>query len=310
MAERDRVSGDDQPMPKSDAPWLAERFEENRPHLRAVALRMLGSPTEAEDAVQDAWLRLNRANTAEVENLGGWLTTVVARLCLDRLRARAARRESSMDAGAGDPVVTLADEEPGPEDEAVLADSVGLAMLVVLETLSPLERAVFVLREVFGMSHEEVAATLDRSPASVRQLAHRAREHVQARRPRFDADTDEQRRVTQEFLQACFTGDLDRLLGLLAPDVILTSDGGGKRQAALRPIVGSEKVGRFMVAVSQGGAEGAEIRFESINGQIGIVARKDGEAHYVGLLGVTDGRISEILIIANPDKLAHLTSAT
>jgi RNA polymerase sigma factor (sigma-70 family) len=170
-------------MPKSDAPWLAERFEENRPHLRAVALRMLGSPTEAEDAVQDAWLRLNRANTAEVENLGGWLTTVVARLCLDRLRARAARRESSMDAGAGDPVVTLADEEPGPEDEAVLADSVGLAMLVVLETLSPAERLAFVLHDTFGVPFDEIASIVGRSEDAARQLASRARRRIRGAEP-------------------------------------------------------------------------------------------------------------------------------
>jgi RNA polymerase sigma-70 factor (ECF subfamily) len=144
----------------------------------------------------------------------------------------------------------------------------------------------------------------------VRQLAHRAREHVQARRPRFDADGTEQRRVTHEFLQACYTGDLDALLGLLAPDVTLISDGGGKRKAALRPIDGADKVGRFMVAISKEGADGGEISFASINGQLGIVARKDGAATYVGLLGIADGRINEILIIANPDKLAHLASAT
>jgi RNA polymerase sigma-70 factor (ECF subfamily) len=159
------------------------------------------------------------------------------------------------------------------------------------------------------MSHEEVAATLDRSTATVRQLAHRAREHVQARRPRFDADGAEKRRVTQEFLQACFTGDLDGLLGLLAPDVRLVSDGGGKRKAALRPIVGADKVGRFMVAIAQEGAGAGRISFESVNGQVGIVARQDGEATYVGLLGVEGGRITEILILANPEKLAHLTSA-
>jgi RNA polymerase sigma-70 factor, ECF subfamily len=289
---------------------MSDVFDTHRRLLFTVAYDLLGSVADAEDVVQETWLRWSRVAQDEVREPRAYLVQIATRQALNRIRANQARRETYVGPWLPEPL--LAEGDPADEivDGAARGEAVSLAMLVVLETLSPLERAVFVLREVFGMSHEEVAATLDRSPASVRQLAHRAREHVQARRPRFDADTDEQRRVTQEFLQACFTGDLDRLLGLLAPDVILTSDGGGKRQAALRPIVGSEKVGRFMVAVSQGGAEGAEIRFESINGQIGIVARKDGEAHYVGLLGVTDGRISEILIIANPDKLAHLTSAT
>jgi RNA polymerase sigma-70 factor, ECF subfamily len=289
---------------------MSDVFDTHRRLLFTVAYDLLGSVADAEDVVQETWLRWSRVAQDEVREPRAYLVQIATRQALNRIRANQARRETYVGPWLPEPL--LAEGDPADEivDGAARGEAVSLAMLVVLETLSPLERAVFVLREVFGMSHEEVAATLDRSPASVRQLAHRAREHVQARRPRCDADTDEQRRVTQEFLQACFTGDLDRLLGLLAPDVILTSDGGGKRQAALRPIVGSEKVGRFMVAVSQGGAEGAEIRFESINGQIGIVARKDGEAHYVGLLGVTDGRISEILIIANPDKLAHLTSAT
>ena len=238
-----------------------------------------------------------------------YLVQIVTRQALNRIRANKARRETYVGPWLPEPLVAEDDPADQVVDGAARGEAVSLAMLVVLETLSPLERAVFVLREVFGMSHEEVATTLDRSPASVRQLAHRAREHVQARRPRFDADSAEQRRVTQEFLQACYTGDLAQLLGLLAPDVTLTSDGGGKRQAARRPIVGADKVGRFMVGVAQRGGDG-ELGFESINGQIGIVARKDGVATYVGLLGVAGGRITEILIIANPDKLAHLTSAT
>jgi RNA polymerase sigma-70 factor, ECF subfamily len=285
-------------------------FDTHRRLLFTVAYDLLGSVADAEDVVQETWLRWSRVAQDEVREPRAYLVQIATRQALNRIRANKARRETYVGPWLPEPL--LAEDDPAEKivDGAARGEAVSLAMLVVLETLTPLERAVFVLREVFGMSHEEVAATLDRSPASVRQLAHRAREHVQARRPRFDADTDEQRQVTQEFLQACFTGDLDRLLGLLAPDVVLTSDGGGKRQAALRPIVGSDKVGRFMVAVSQAGADGAEIRFESINGQIGIVARQDGEVHYVGLLGVAEGRITEILIIANPDKLAHLSSAT
>lgn len=285
-----------------------EPFTAHRRLLFTVAYDLLGSVADAEDVVQETWLRWSQVDHDHVREPRAYLVQIVTRQALNRIRATKARRETYVGPWLPEPLLADDDHAERIVDRAARGEAVSLAMLVVLETLSPLERAVFVLREVFGMSHEEVAHTLDRSPASVRQLAHRAREHVQARRPRFDADSAEQRRVTEEFLQACFTGDLDGLLGLLAPDVTLISDGGGKRHAALRPIVGADKVGRFMVAVAQEG--GGDIGFHTINGQLGVVARQDGVATYVGLLGVSAGRISEILIIANPDKLAHLAAAT
>lgn len=181
-----------------------------------------------------------------------------------------------------------------------------MAMLVVLEMLSPAERAVFVLREVFGMSHDEVAQALDRSPASVRQLAHRAREHVQARRPRFPADDREQRRVTEEFLLACLTGDLAALTELLTPDVTLTSDGGGKVRAARRPILGADKAARFLIGVAHEAAQ-LSIRFALVNGTLGVVGYQDDTPITVVLLDLVDGRIAQILIVSNPDKLASVT---
>ena len=285
-------------------------YDTHRKLLFTVAYDLLGSVADAEDVVQETWLRWSKVDQSEVREPRAYLVQIVTRQALNRIRANKARRETYVGPWLPEPLLAERDHAEEIVDGAARGQAVSLAMLVVLETLSPLERAVFVLREVFGMSHDEVATTLDRTPASVRQVAHRAREHVQARRPRFDATSDEQREVTQRFLQACLSGDLDDLLGLLAPDVVLTSDGGGKRHAALRPIEGADKVGRVMLAVTRNGAEGAQVGFESVNGQFGIVTREDGEPTYVGQLVVVDGRITEILIVANPDKLAHLSSAT
>ena len=289
----------------------SDPFQAHRRLLFSVAYDLLGSVTDAEDVVQETWLRWARVDQNEVREPRAYLVQIATRQALNRIRSNKARRETYVGPWLPEPLLAEADPAEEVVDGAARGEAVSLAMLVVLETLTPLERAVFVLREVFGMTHEEVATTLDRSPASVRQLAHRAREHVQARRPRFDADDAEQRRVTEEFLAAAVSGEVDRLLELLAPDVVLTSDGGGKRKAALRPVVGAQKVSRLMTGLAQGGGGGAgELTYSTVNGQTGIVVRENGVPTYVGLLVVAAGRITEILIVANPDKLAHLAAAT
>jgi RNA polymerase sigma-70 factor (ECF subfamily) len=284
---------------------MTETFEAHRRLLFAVAYNLLGSAADAEDVVQEAWLRWSAAARDEVRDPRAYLVQIVTRQALNRIRANRARRETYVGPWLPEPLLVEDDPVQQVVDDVARGEAVSLAMLVVLETLSPLERAVFVLREVFGMSHDEVATALGRSTAGVRQLAHRAREHVQARRPRFDTDTAEQRRVTEAFLRATMTGDLDGLLALLAPDVVLVSDGGGKRKAALRPIRGAEKVARFLLAVT-GEAEG-EPSFATVNGEVGVVARAGGDITYVGLVEVADGRITHILAVLNPDKLAHLS---
>ncbi len=286
-----------------------EEFAAHRRLLFSVAYDVLGSVADAEDVVQETWLRWSRVDVGEVRDPRAYLVQVTTRQALNRLRADRARRETYVGPWLPEPLV--AEDDPAAEvvDAAARAESVSLAVLVVLETLSPLERAVFVLREVFGMSHEEVARSVERSPAAVRQIAHRAREHVQARRPRFDSDAAEQRRVTAEFLRACTAGDLDALLGMLAPDVVLTSDGGGRTHAALRPIRGADKVARFLVAVTADASGGGVPRFARVNGEIGVVGEQDGTTTWVGLLGVVDGRISQVFAVLNPDKLAHLATA-
>src|SRR5438094_2545435 len=207
--------------------WLAEQFEQHRAHLRAVAYRMLGSASEAEDAVQESWIRLGRTDVSAVENLRAWLTTVVARMCLDMLRTRTSRREDPLDRNATDvpdPVITRADEDP--ESDAMVADSVGLALLVVLETLEPAERLAFVLHDVFGMTFDEIAPIVDRSAVAARQLASRARRRVQGQAPTSDADLRTQRRVVDAFLAAVRDGDFEPLVAVLDPEIVLRADGG------------------------------------------------------------------------------------
>ena len=223
------------------ARWLAERFEEHRPRLRAVAYRMLGSLSEADDAVQDAWLRLSRADTGGVENLGGWLTTVVARVCLNMLRSREPRREEPLDVHVPDPIVSPR-TGGDPEQEALLADSVGLALLVVLDTLTPAERLAFVLHDMFAVPFEEIAPMIERSPAAARQLASRARRRVQGQAPAPDPDLARQREVVDAFFAAARDGDFDALVAVLDPDVVLRADGGAARARQTVVIRGARAV--------------------------------------------------------------------
>lgn len=283
-------------------------FEEHRPVLMGVAYRMLGRVADAEDVVQDAWLRWSRADRADVREPRAYLVRITTRLAIDRLRQAQSRRESYVGPWLPEPLVTdFGPTVPDTAEQAVLADSVSLAVLVVLESLSPLERAVFVLQEAFGLSYAEIAGTLERGEAAVRQLAARARKHVDERRPRFDVDPVQQRDLTERFLAAATEGDLDGLMAMLAPDAQLVGDSGGKARAPLRVIESADKVGRFVQgAVRQGGAEGFELHLVEFNGTLGVLVTVNGKPDAVLQLGLGEGRIQQIYIVRNPDKLAAL----
>jgi len=278
--------------------FLTERFEAHRHHLGAVAYRMLGSRTEAEDAVQEAWLRLARADTSEVVNLGGWLTTVVSRVCLDMLRSRKNRREEPLDTHVPDPIV--ADAVPDPAEEAELADSVGLALLVVLETLKPAERLAFVLHDMFGVPFEEIAPIVGRTPATATQLASRARRRVRGATPP-DAGLPAQREVISAFLAAARAGDFDALVAVLDPEVVLRVDSGAGRPSKL--VRGAAKVAGQAMLFSR---RGPLARWVVINGEAGLVSILDGRPFAVFSPTVRGGRIVEINILDDPKRVARL----
>src|SRR5215813_7285605 len=256
-------------MPKPE--WLAEQFEQHRAHLRAVAYRMLGSASEAEDAVQESWIRLGRTDVDDVENLRAWLTTVVARVCLDMLRTRTSRREDPLDTYVPDPVIARVDENP--ESDAILADSVGLAVLVVLETLEPAERLAFVLHDVFGMTFDEIAPIVDRSAVAARQLASRARRRVQGRTLNAEHDLGQQRRVVDAFMAAAQEGDFERLVSLLDPNVVLRADGGALTGLS-RVVRGARAVAAQAETFSRSGLSNQLVL---VNGHLGFVThRADG----------------------------------
>ncbi|MFB6725081.1 RNA polymerase sigma factor SigJ [Kribbella sp. NPDC056345] len=283
---------------------LARSFEEQRDHLRGVAYRMLGSRSEAEDAVQEAWLRLSRSDVSEVANLAGWLTTVVSRVCLDMLRSRKSRREDSLDTFVPDPVSLKADTR-APEDEAVQADAVGLALLVVLETLAPAERLAFVLHDMFGLSFDEVAEVVGKSPAAARQLASRARRRVQGA-PAHDGDPSRQRAIVDAWLAASRGGDFEGLLVLLDPDVVLRADAGdGESGAAVSKVVRGALAVVEQALMFSRLAPHTELAL--INGVPGAVTVVDGRVQGVMAFTITDGKITELNILADPDRLAELT---
>ena len=286
-------------MTRSD--WQTEEFERHRRHLQAVAYRMLGSASEAEDAVQEAWFRLARADTDEVANLGGWLTTVVARVCLDLLRARRARQEDYVGSWLPEPVVGV---ENGPEDEAVLADSVGLALLVVLDTLTPAERLAFVLHDMFGMPFDEIAPIVDRSEAATRQLASRARRRVRGATPASDPDLREQRRVIDAFLAASRAGDFEALLEVLDPEVVFRLDAGGVAPRARPPVEGAEAVAAQIL--ERGMPFAPYARPAIVNGNAGVIVIPREKPLAVVGFAVVQGRIAEIDVIADPAKLQAL----
>jgi RNA polymerase sigma factor (sigma-70 family) len=277
---------------------LAEEFQRHRRYLRAIAYRMLGSATEAEDALQEAWLRLDRRPPENTSDLRPWLTTVVSRICLDMLRTRRSRREDYADSWLPEPVVT---NDDSPERDAVLADSVGLALLVVLETLTPAERLAFVLHDVFALPFEEIATVVNRSPTAARQLASRARRRVRAARPEPDADLAVQRRVVDAFLAAARGGDFEALLALLDPDVVLRTDGGGRGPLARPPVSGAPEVAA--VLRSRATVFAPLGRPAMVNGSPGLIVGPPGKVVAVVGLTVVDGRIREIDIVGDPAKL-------
>jgi RNA polymerase sigma-70 factor (ECF subfamily) len=280
-------------------------FEAHRPVLTGVAYRMLGRVTDAEDVVQEAWLRWTGADRAQIREPRAYLVRITTRLAIDRLRQVQSRRESYVGPWLPEPVTTdFGPTVPDTAERAVLADSVSLAVLVVLESLSPLERAVFVLREAFGFPYAEIAATLDRSESAVRQLAGRARRHVEEGRPRYDVDPAERRDLTERFLEAAAGGDLGNLLALLAPDVRLIGDSGGKAKAPLRIMQSADKVGRFLFAVVKEARAGSESRLVELNGGPAMLVLADGKPDAVIQVDVLDGRIQCIYIVRNPDKLS------
>jgi RNA polymerase sigma factor (sigma-70 family) len=283
----------------TDRDLLAQQFEHHRAHLHAVAYRMLGSVSEAEDAVQESWLRLSRTNTSAVENLGGWLTTVVARVALDMLRARKSRHEEYVGSWLPEPLVD--ERAADPEHEAVLADSVGLALLVVLDMLAPAERLAFVLHDMFGMPFEEIAPIVERTPAAARQLASRARRRVRGAAPVPDPDLAQQRRVVDAFLAASRAGDFDALLEVLDPDVVFRVDTGGVAPPARPPVVGAEAVARQVLA--RGTPLAPLARPAIVNGSAGAVVAIEGRTLAVVAFTVSNGRIVEIDVVADRSKL-------
>jgi RNA polymerase sigma-70 factor (ECF subfamily) len=295
----------DQPQGRDmqDQDWLAERFEANRTHLRGVAFRMLGSLTEADDAVQEAWIRLSRTDTTDVENLQAWLTTVVGRVCLNMLRARKTRREASLETHFPDPILS---PENGldPEQEALLGDSVGLAMLVVLDALEPPERVAFVLHDVFGVPFDAIASIVGRTPAAARQLASRARRRVQGA-PVPDVDLDRQWEVVDAFIAAARAGDFERLLTVLDPEVVLRSDGGAARPDLVRLIRGAPAVAERAILFRRFAATRTLVN--GIPG--GIAWAPDGRPFAVVAVTVQGGRIVAIDILADPVRLAQLDLA-
>ena len=292
--------------------FLAEQFEENRTHLRAVAYRMLGSISEADDAVQETWLRLSRSDTSGVENLRGWLTTVVGRVCLDMLRSRSSRREEPLGEPLGarlpDPIISNADGID-PEHEVLVADSVGLALLVVLETLAPAERLAFVLHDMFAVPFDEIAPIVGHSPTATRQLASRARRRVRGAATSPDADLTRQREVVDAFLAASRDGDFDTLLAVLDPDVVLRSDGGVVRAGLSREVRSATAVAEQALTFSQF-ARSARTRPALVNGAAGVVSwSPDGRLFSVMGCTVRHGKIVEIDILADPARLRQLDLA-
>lgn len=289
------------PLDMNRAETAASEFEELRPRLVGVAYGLLGTVAEAEDAVQDAWIRLQGSDLDAIEDLTGWLVTTTSRIALDVLRSARRRREAYVGPWLPEPVETA----PDPGDSVGLADSMSWAMLVVLETLSPAERAAFVLHDVFGLPFDQIGTALGRSPAACRKLASRAREHIEDRQPRFDVDPEAHREIVQAFGEAAASGDMDRLLRLLAPDAVFTSDGGGVARAALQPIHGADKIVRFLAGTSMKYAP-PQVKATVINGNPGLLLFHEGRIATVMALGIRDGRVATVDVVRNPRKFHGL----
>jgi RNA polymerase sigma factor (sigma-70 family) len=285
--------------------WLADRFEASRAHLRAVAYRMLGSTAEAEDAVQECWLRVSRADTGVVENPEGWLTTVLARICLNILRSRKSRRQESLEEEAASPALTQSVHRD-PQDEALLAESVGLALLVVLERLAPAERVAFVLHDVFGVSFDEIAAIVERTPVAARQLASRARRRVRGRQAPDKANLSQQRRTVEAFLSALRAGDVDGILAVLDPDVVRRADRNAAPPGAARELRGAAAVAKEALAYAQTARMARPV---IVDDEIGFVVAPRGRLRIAIRCTVKKGRIAAMDVIADPDRLPKLKLA-
>jgi RNA polymerase sigma factor (sigma-70 family) len=288
--------------------WLAERFEERRTRLRSVAFRMLGSLSEADDAVQESWMRLSRSDASVIENLDAWLTTVTARICLNMLRSRDSRREEPFGPHIPEPIIS-SEDGTDPEHEAVLADSVGLALLVVLNTLSPAERLVFVLHDMFAVPFDELAPIVDRSPAAARQLASRARRRVQGNRVVPDSDLDTQREVVDAFLAASREGDFEALVAVLDPDIVRRVDFGSHPALASPELRGAETVARQALQFHRQKDPAVVIRSALVNGAIGAVAISGGKPVSVTGFTVIGGKIAAMDILADPDRVTDVDLA-
>ena len=286
-----------------DRDFLAERFEQERPQLRRIAYRMLGTVEEADDAVQESWLRLSRTDESSVQNLGAWLTTVVSRVSLDMLRARRSRREEYVGSWMPEPIVSI-DERPGPEEQALIADGVGLALYVVLETLSPSERLAFVLHDMFAVPFEEIAAIVGRSPEATRQLASRARRRVRGARAEPDVELTDQQRVVDAFFAAARNGDFDALLELLDPEVALRVDAGPGSPLAHPPIVGRAAV---LAEAQRWSALTPLSRPAIVNGAAGAIVGRPGRPFAVVGITVANGRVTALDFVVDPAKLARIT---
>jgi RNA polymerase sigma-70 factor (ECF subfamily) len=283
---------------------MTDTFEEHRSLLFGIAYRMLASVADAEDILQEAWLRWQDVS-GPVGNPRAYLAKTVTNLSINRLRSVAVQREAYVGPWLPEPLLTV----PDATEDVEVAESVSMAMLVVLESLSPLERAVFVLKEVFGFSYAEIGQALDRNETAMRQVGHRARSHVQARRPRFDASDETRQRVTEEFLSACVGGDINRMMELLAPDVTVWTDGGGKVQAALRPLHGADKVVRWIAGVLSSLPGDLKVRFVEINGRSGAVISTAEGVDSAGAFEFVDGKIAAIWMVRNPDKLGGIAAS-
>lgn len=281
-------------------------FEKYRPLLFSIAYRMLGQAMDAEDVVQETFLRWQRVDETEVQSPKAYLSATTTRLCIDQLKSARVRREEYIGPWLPEPILT--ESLPGMTDTLELADSLSMAFLLLLENLSPVERAVFLLHEVFDYEYPEVARIVAKSEANCRQLVKRTREHLTSNRPRFDTSPEQQEAITLQFIKACAQGDMEGLLSLLAGDVVEYSDGGGKVKSARHPIYGPDRVARFILGLLQKAPPNLTSRLAHINGRLGILNYQDDRLYHAVLLHVTDGRIQAIYIVSNPDKLQHLQS--
>jgi RNA polymerase sigma-70 factor (ECF subfamily) len=295
------------PVPRQDADWV-DVFEAARPRLLGLGYRMLGTIADAEDVVQEAFLRWHGADHDAIEKPDAWLTTVTSRLALDRLRAAKRHREDYVGPWVSEPLV-LPDPpatEPTPEEAAVRTESLTLGFLALLDRLAPVERAVFLLSDVFGVPFAEIAESVGKSPAACRQIASRARERVRSGAPRFHVNADPDRKVVEELLMAVALGDIDGVVSRLAPDAVCVSDGGASKRAARRPVVGAERVARFLLNLTKKMGERAQYAAATINGCAGLIVTLDGAVDLAVSIEVRDGTVGSIWVVRNPDKLSHL----